>query len=135
MSAPVDAVVMPMEAGSYSDEDAYNCDTDKYDKRKIRVACPKCGNESSPCAALRQGRRIPVGVGLGAITRNHTHGSRQLVVSANQPIGLERIRLSRHNNVFPVTPLALEWQEMPAGQVSRGTTCPYAAITLRPAWT
>lgn len=53
MSAPVDAVVVPMEAGSYSDEDAYNCDTDKYDKRKIRVACPKCGNESSPLCSSK----------------------------------------------------------------------------------
>jgi Zn finger protein HypA/HybF involved in hydrogenase expression len=35
-------------AGGYSDEDAVNCDTGKFDRRKIRVTCPKCHNTSSP---------------------------------------------------------------------------------------
>ena len=29
-------------AGSYSDEDCYNDDTDGFDRRKIKVDCPNC---------------------------------------------------------------------------------------------
>lgn len=36
------------DAGDYSDEDAYNGDTDKYDKRKVVVTCPCCQGTSSP---------------------------------------------------------------------------------------
>ncbi len=35
-------------AGDYDDEDAVNFDTDRYDKRKIRVTCPCCHNVASP---------------------------------------------------------------------------------------
>lgn len=33
-------------SGRYSDEDAMNVETDKYDKRKIKVYCPYCHEES-----------------------------------------------------------------------------------------
>lgn len=32
-----------MHGAHYSDEDAYNDDTDGYDRRKIKVGCPGCG--------------------------------------------------------------------------------------------
>lgn len=35
-------------AGSHDDEDAFNCDTDRYDRRKIRVSCPHCKRVGSP---------------------------------------------------------------------------------------
>lgn len=35
-------------AGSHDDEEAMNSDTDKYDKRKIRVTCPHCLRVGSP---------------------------------------------------------------------------------------
>lgn len=36
-------------AGDYSDEDAYNCDTDKLNYRKLKIICPNCKHK---CAAL-----------------------------------------------------------------------------------
>lgn len=53
MSASDQSVVMPLEAGSYDDEEAYNFDTGKFDKRKIRVTCPKCENVSSPLCSKK----------------------------------------------------------------------------------
>lgn len=41
------------DAGSYSDEDAFNCETDKFDKRKVKVVCPHCHNVSSPLASKK----------------------------------------------------------------------------------
>jgi hypothetical protein len=35
-------------AGRYSDEGAYNCNTDKLDWRKIKVECPYCRKASAP---------------------------------------------------------------------------------------
>jgi hypothetical protein len=35
-------------AGRYSDEESFNCYTDKYDLRKIRVPCPHCQSWASP---------------------------------------------------------------------------------------
>lgn len=35
-------------AGNYNNEVAYNCDTEKYDWRKLKVICPNCENVSAP---------------------------------------------------------------------------------------
>lgn len=37
-----------LHAGDYSDEDAWNCNTDKYDRRKIKIVCPHCKRTSAP---------------------------------------------------------------------------------------
>ena len=34
-------------AGDYSEEDAFNFDTDKFDRRKILVGCPTCKRRSA----------------------------------------------------------------------------------------
>lgn len=40
-------------AGDFSDEDAYNFDTDGFDRRVIRVSCPHCQREFAPlCSRL-----------------------------------------------------------------------------------
>ena len=40
-------------AGDYSDEDAYNCETDNYDLRKIKIICPHCGRKfAALCSKL-----------------------------------------------------------------------------------
>lgn len=41
------------DAGDYDDEDAYNGDTDKYDRRKVRVTCPCCQNVASPLCSTK----------------------------------------------------------------------------------
>jgi hypothetical protein len=40
-------------AGTYDDEHAYNIDTDKYDKRKVKVKCPKCCHVASPLCSSK----------------------------------------------------------------------------------
>lgn len=39
--------------GHYSDEDAYNADTEKTDRRKIKIACPGCGNLGAPLCSSK----------------------------------------------------------------------------------
>jgi hypothetical protein len=55
VDAPTSSVITaPLaDAGSYSDEDAFNCDTDKFDKRKVKVVCPHCHNVSAPLASYK----------------------------------------------------------------------------------
>lgn len=43
----IDPNTMP-HAGFISDEDSYNPDSDKVDKRKIKIDCPNCQRLSAP---------------------------------------------------------------------------------------
>lgn len=45
---PEDLLGIPRHSGDYSDEDAVNCETDKFDKRKIKVICPYCHRQFAP---------------------------------------------------------------------------------------
>lgn len=41
------------DAGSYNDEDAWNCETDKFNPRTIKVRCPHCQHEfAALCSPL-----------------------------------------------------------------------------------
>ncbi len=42
-----------LEAGNFDDEDAYNLNTDAYDKRKVRVVCPHCNRTGSPLCSSK----------------------------------------------------------------------------------
>lgn len=33
---------LPLHAGNYDVEDAWNSDTDRFDQRKVKVECPSC---------------------------------------------------------------------------------------------
>ena len=44
------------DAGSIDDEYAYNIDTEKYDRRAIRVKCPGCGRIGSPLCSHKTER-------------------------------------------------------------------------------
>lgn len=55
-------------AGDYSDEDAFNLDTEKFDNRKIKVECPGCGALFAPlCSRLT----VPIQGGMRWVGCDH----------------------------------------------------------------
>lgn len=42
-----------LSAYDVSDEDAINFDTDKYDRRKVKVFCPYCNGKSAPLCSSK----------------------------------------------------------------------------------
>lgn len=43
-------------AGHFHDNDAYNCETEKLDKRKVKVGCPECKRKGAPLCSSKTTR-------------------------------------------------------------------------------